>query len=175
MQEDGGFIYVNVCMSEVPLIATPRPHQVELPHPIYGPDFSTRAVLFVKDPEEDFKEKIEDLNVPSLAEVIGLKRLRDDFRQFKDKRSLATDYDIFFTDIWVYKMLPKLLGREFYEKKKYPFPVKLHKAENLEEVINELTKHTYFIMGNGPNYALRIGWTDMNTKEIAENVVEALP
>lgn len=30
-------------------------------------------------------------------------------------------------------------------------------------------------MGNGPNYALRIGRTDMKVKEIAENVVEALP
>lgn len=76
-------------------------------------------------------------------------------------------------------MLPKCLGRQFYEKKKYPYPVKLHKAEEspseLEALINDLTKHTYFIMGNGPNYALRIGRTDMNVKEIAANVIDALP
>lgn len=75
-------------------------------------------------------------------------------------------------------MLPKCLGRTFYEKKKYPYPIKLHKSEDpsdLETLINELTKHTYFIMSNGPNYALRIGRTDMKAKQIAENVVEALP
>lgn len=35
-EEEGGYIYINVCMSEVPLIATPRPHKIEIPHPIYG-------------------------------------------------------------------------------------------------------------------------------------------
>lgn len=72
-------------MSEVPMISTPRPQQIKIPHPLYGPDFTTRACLFVKDPEREFKDKIEDLNVPCLAEVIGYKRLMNDFNQFKDK------------------------------------------------------------------------------------------
>lgn len=91
---------------------------------------------------------------------------------------MCHDYDIFFSDIRVYKMLPKCLGRTFYEKKKYPYPIKLHKTEtpgDLEEVLNGLLKHTYFHLSNGPNYALRIARTDMDSKEVVENIVAALP
>jgi hypothetical protein len=36
---------------------------------------------------------------------------------------------MFLSDIRVYKMLPRGLGRLFYEKKKFPFPIKFHKPE----------------------------------------------
>ena len=73
----------------------------------------TRSCLFVKDPEREFKDMIEDLVVPTTAEVIGYKRLMNDFAD--RKKELCDDYDLFFADIRVYKMLPKCLGREFYK------------------------------------------------------------
>ena len=95
---------------------------------------------------------------------------------FVDKKwELCDDYDLFFSDLRVYKMLPKCLGREFYWTKKYPYPVKFKKDENLQDTINELFNNTYFIQGNGPNYALRIGRTDMKSKEVVENVIKSLP
>jgi Ribosomal protein L1p/L10e family len=39
---------------------------------------------------------------------------------------LLQDYDLFLADLRVYKMLPEALGKEFYAKKKYPCPLKLH-------------------------------------------------
>ena len=121
-------------MTEVPQFPTPRPFQVKIPHPIYGPKQDTRALLIVKDPERDFKDQVEDLSIPCVAEVMGYKRLMKDFGQFKDKRQLSNEYDLFFADIRVYKMLPKCLGRTFYEKKRFPYPVKLHNAEGSKEL-----------------------------------------
>jgi len=70
------------------------------------------------------------MEIPCIAKVIGLDKLRRNFKQFKDKRQLLKDYDAFLADLRVYKMLPELLGKEFYQRKKYPCPVKLHGLEN---------------------------------------------
>lgn len=102
----------------------------ELPHPIYGADYNTRACLFVRDPDSDIKNKLSDADVPCLAEVVGYDRLNREFRQFKDKRALLNDFDLFFADIRIYQMLPEKLGKHFYRKKLYPCPMKLHGLDN---------------------------------------------
>jgi len=42
------------------------------------------------------------------------------------------EYDAFISDLRVYKMLPAVLGREFYRTKKFPAPVKLHDLKKKE-------------------------------------------
>lgn len=56
-------------------------------------------------------------------------------------------------------MLPECLGKEFYSKKKYPYPIKLHGLDKkeLQKQLNRASKATYFMQGNGPNYSLKIG------------------
>ena len=68
----------------------------------------------MKDPESEFRAQIASLKIPCIAEVIGFDRLKRDFNQFKDKRQLLRDYDVFLADIRIYKMLPDMLGKEFY-------------------------------------------------------------
>ena len=41
LQEEQTFIYVNVLLSEVPTLATPRPQRIDLPNPIYSKDYDT--------------------------------------------------------------------------------------------------------------------------------------
>lgn len=60
-------------------------------------------------------------------------------------------------------MLPECLGREFYQKKKYPCPLKLHgfkTDKELQKQLNKASKATFFIEGNGPNYSIRVGRTN---------------
>lgn len=149
---------------------------VELKTPIYTAENQSRVCLFVKDPARDFKDQIEDMDIPCVAKVIGFDKLRREFKQFKDKRQLLKDYDIFAADLRVYKMLPAVAGREFYRSKMFPVPVKLHNLEKeaLEEQLNGITACSVFMMGNGPNYSLRIGRTSMEAKEVAKNVEVAL-
>jgi ribosome biogenesis protein UTP30 len=74
------------------------------------------------------------MDVPCIAKVIGYDKLKREFKQFKDKRALLKEYDSFLADLRVYKMLPDLLGREFYRSKKFPCPIKLHGFKNDEEL-----------------------------------------
>ena len=109
--------------------------------------------------------------------MIGFDRLKRDFHQFKDKRQLLRDYDLFLADIRVYKMLPEMLGKEFYMKKAYPCPVKVHgfeTSEELKEQLNKAAESAYFIQGNGPNYSMKIGRASQDAKDIAKNAEAAL-
>ena len=100
--------------------------------------------------------------------MIGLDKLRRNFKQFKDKRQLLKDYDAFLADLRVYKMLPELMGKEFYQRKKYPCPIKLHGMDGkaLESQLNSAAGNTFFQLGNGPNYSIKVGKTFQKEKEV---------
>ena len=109
--------------------------------------------------------------------MIGYDKLKRHYKQFTDRRKLVKDYDAFIADLRIYKMLPEVLGKEFYSKKKYPCPVKLHgyeKSSELEAVLNKCAESTFFSLGNGPNYSVKVGRTFQNSKDIAKNCLSAL-
>lgn len=133
--------------------------------------------MIVKDPARAFKDQIQDLKIPTIAKVIGYDKLKRNFKQYKDKRTLLKDYDAFLADIRIYKMLPELMGKEFYQKKKYPCPVKIHgfdSSKALQEQLNKAASATFFALGNGPNYSVRVGKTFQTPKDIAQNTMQAL-
>ena len=116
----------------------------------------------MKDPAREFKDQIQDLNIPCIAKVIGYDKLKRNFKQYKDKRALLKEYDGFLADLRVYKMLPELMGKEFYNRKKYPCPIKVHgfdEPSELEEQLNKATSASQFMLGNGPNYSVKAGMT----------------
>ena len=113
-------------MTQVPVRPSPKPMQIVLPNSFTNSEQNSRVCVFVKDPVDDFKEKIQDLDIPCIAKVIGYDKLKREYKQYKDKKALLKEYDMFLSDLRVYKMLPECLGKDFYEKKKYPYPLKLH-------------------------------------------------
>lgn len=176
LDDEDGFIVLNFTLSDLPKHVSPKPHLVEISTPIFSKDRNTRVCLFVKDPARDFKDKIQDLDIPCIAKVIGFDKLRREFKQFKDKRSLVTEYDLFASDLRVYKMLPAVTGREFYKTKKFPVPIKIHDMEGaqLETQLNSIAASTTFMQGNGPNYSVKVGRSQMEAKAIAKNLEQAL-
>ena len=85
---------------------------------------------------------------------------------------LLNDFDVFLADLRIYKMLTECLGKEFYSKKVYPYPLKLHGFESekeLEAQLNTASESAYFIPGNGPNYSVKIGRIKMSDKEVQKN------
>lgn len=176
LEDEDKFITVNILLSEVPKKYSPKPLQIPIPHPIYGQKYSTRACMFIKDPEREFLDKIQDLNVPCLAKCVPYKTLKKEYERYDDKKNLITEYDLFFSDIRVYRMLAKPLGKFFYLQKKFPYPANLHllKGDELEKAVNGLFDHTYFHIRNGPNYTLRVARCSMKSKHIAENVISAV-
>lgn len=79
-------------------------------------------------------------------------------------------------DIRIYKMLPEMLGRQFYAKKMFPCPVKVHGFESdkeLETHLNKLSQKATFMPGNGPNYSIKVGKISQKPADIQKNVMDS--
>lgn len=109
-----GFIFLQVDTSKIPEEHSIRPVQIKLPHPIYSPEFKSRFTIFVSNPEDTFIEKIENLNLPTISDAIGYEKMKKNFKQLKDKRSLLASNDLFFCDWKIYNLLRQPLGKLFY-------------------------------------------------------------
>ena len=154
---------------------------IPLPNAIYDSEkYSTRACLFMKDPvDRAVKDEIAEAAPEGFGKVMGYKKLMKNYNEFKRKRELLASYDLFFSDIRIFKMLPKCLGKPFIDAKKYPCPIKLHKAPagedeetwSLKAALGGVFKQTYFQMGNGPNYAVKVARVSMNLRECVANVL----
>lgn len=178
LASDDDIVQIIFTLTQLPAKPNPRPFQIELPHPFNNAENNTRVCVLVKDPAKEFKAQLESLDIPCIAQVIGYSKLKKEYHQFKDKKNLLKQFDLFLADLRIYKMLPECLGKKFYIKKKYPCPIKLHgfaTGKELENQLNKASQATYFMQGNGPNYALRVGRTSQEPKDIANNIEEALP
>lgn len=52
------------------------------------------------------------------VKVLSVAKLRRDYKEFEAKRQLSESYDLFLADNRVLPLLPKLLGKSFFRKKK---------------------------------------------------------
>ena len=50
--------------------------------------------------------------------MIPVAKLKTHYKTYGSKRQLSASYDVFLTDKRIYQMLPRLLGKKFFEKKK---------------------------------------------------------
>lgn len=93
-----------------------------------------------------------------VSEAIGYERAKKHFRDNKEKLKLMSANDAFFCDWKIYNLLRKPLGKLFYEKKRYPFPIDCEqipehlagKHASYEEYLNSLMSFSYTMLGNGP-------------------------
>lgn len=176
------FIYLEIVMSQVPEKYSIRPIQIPLPTPIYGPEHQSKFCIFSRDPQRAYKDKIQDLNIPSIAKVIGYSKLVKKYPQYSDRRKLIYEYDLFFCDYTLYNLLRKPTGKIFYERKKIPYPIDCNgvpahlqdKYKTYEEYLNSLGNFTYFIMGNGPVYTVKVARTTMSLKESVKNIIHGI-
>ena len=51
--------------------------------------------------------------------MIGISKLRKNYKSYESKRKLVATYDLFFAERAIIPMLPPLLGKAFYVRKKY--------------------------------------------------------
>jgi hypothetical protein len=66
-------------MTRVPNKTSNRPQLIALPNPFQTGKANSRVCLFVKDPARAFKDEIQDLDVPCLAKVIGIDKLKRNY------------------------------------------------------------------------------------------------
>ena len=141
-----------------------------IPHTLLDPADGVECCVIVKDPASDFKTLLAASPVPGFTKVIGVSKLRKDYAQFKDRRALLSEYDAFFADDRIVRMLPQLLGTEFYRKKKHPAPVRLDRG-GWAKALATARDSTYMNVGWGQTASIRVGRVGMSADAIVANVM----
>ena len=87
-------------------------------HPIVDPRVSS-VCLITKDPQREYKDLLESHGIRFINRVVGIEKLKGKFKPFEARRMLLKENDLFLADERVVPLLPGLLGKKFFEAKKY--------------------------------------------------------
>jgi ribosome biogenesis protein UTP30 len=155
-------------LSTVPEKRRMKPMLIKLPHPMY--DGKSEICFLAKDPQKQYKEILMRTNpVPGITKVIGLEKLKKNYKDVESKRALADAFDLFLCDSRIVEMMPKVLGTIFYKKKlKPPVPVRMHwqdPAPALQNAINGTTLR----VPSGPCVGVRFGKCGMEEDQLVAN------
>lgn len=129
----------------------------------------------VQDPVEDVVQKLEEKPVPGFVKVIGYTKLSKDFKQYSARRELLKSYDAFFVDDRILPMMPRVLGKTFFARKRQPVPVAMSGSRSLTNALQRARDSTPLYLGAGLCVAIKVGHTGMTAAQVAENVMAVLP
>jgi ribosome biogenesis protein UTP30 len=61
---------------------------------------------------------LHEQGVKFIARVVGLEKLKGKHKPYEARRALANDHQVFLCDESIMPMMPKLLGKIFFDAKK---------------------------------------------------------
>ncbi|MCD7457333.1 hypothetical protein HAX54_034883 [Datura stramonium] len=184
---DDNFIYLQLTLKKVPPKELTKPHKITLPHPLFHPlESFTNICLIIDDrPKkphnsktkldvETVQKRIKAEEIP-ITKVLKFSKLKAEYKSFEAKRDLYGSYEVFLADKRVIHLLPSLLGKQFYKKKrKVPVPVDLRGNSSWKEEIERAYSSTLLCLGNGTCSVLKIGRGGMESGQVIENVLAAI-
>lgn len=178
--EQDDFVYLILTLKKIPQVSRTNAFKIPLPHSLLGNDSDNppEICLIMDDrpksnlTKDAVMKKIKNDNLP-ITKVIKITKLKTDYRPFEAKRKLCDSYDMFLADKRVVPLLPKLLGKHFFKKKKIPVPVDL-KHQNWKEQIEKICGSALLYLRTGTCSVLKVGKVSMGAEDIAENVIAAI-
>ncbi|CAA2984272.1 ribosomal L1 domain-containing 1-like [Olea europaea subsp. europaea] len=179
-EDNDDFIYLSITLKKIPpknLIATP--HRIPLRYSLLPRDFYLLNLCLIVDGKkiksELARQKLKSLDMP-IKQVLKLSKLKSDYKSFDAKKKLFDSFDMFFAVKDVVPLLPEVLGKVFYKKKrKIPMPVHLSGDCNWKEEIERACTSSLLCLSGGTCSAVRVGrWGVTESKEIVENLFTAI-
>lgn len=169
-------IFINFNFAHLPVDFSIRP--VVIPVKIES-SIKRKVCLIIKDPAQiwlDLNINFEDH--PELdVMVIPFSQLKLEYAMYEQKRNLLKQFDAFVCDTTIYMHLKKVLGREFYDSKKYPINVKINSQVDPKKIKNDIidaSSNYLFYMSKGPNYSVKAGFAVEKETELVKKIQTAI-
>ncbi|BFZ03046.1 hypothetical protein BsWGS_06085 [Bradybaena similaris] len=173
------YVHIQLCLKKIP--KKNAAVKLKLPHAIRPSNLE--VCLLVKDLDRfdrdyepttnHFKDFLRKKGVSSINEVIPLKSLKMEYKPYEAKKNLANLYDVFLADARIMRLLPTLLGKHFYGKKKVPVQVNLEAKDLAKEIHTAIHSSRCPISSKGSSSQATVGNMDMSQPDIAENIIAA--
>ena len=132
--------------------------------------------MFVKDHagegQKAAKERLAQADSCGVTKVIGLSKLKANYKPFEAKRRLCASFDLFLADDRILPLLPPLLGKQFFKKKKQPIPVSLAgPRSDWAAEMRRATGSTSFVLGGGACSAVRCARSTQAAQQVVANIL----
>jgi len=138
-----------------------------------NPEDGVELCLIVKDDAlEEIKAGIIEEKVGGFTKVMGVSKLKKQYREFKDKRELVSKYDAFFCDDRVVTMMPQLCGKVFFSKKKEPMPVRLSRGALGGSLV--CVRDSTWLRVGAQTVSVRVGRSNFTPAQLTENILAIL-
>ncbi|XWS44670.1 hypothetical protein CRYUN_Cryun15aG0067700 [Craigia yunnanensis] len=177
--EQDELVYLIVSLKKIPQKPRVNSYKLPLPHPLIDPSTDPAELCMVIDDrpksgltKDVASNKIKSENIP-ISKVVKLSKLKTDYRPFEAKRKLCDSYDMFFADKRIIPLLPRLLGKQFFKKKKIPVPVDLE-HNNWKEQIHKACASAMLFLSSGTCSVVKVGKLSMGKIEIVDNMIAAI-
>ncbi|KAJ3046578.1 hypothetical protein HK097_000726 [Rhizophlyctis rosea] len=168
---DNEYVILVVATKKMPEKIRVKPVRIPLRHSLL--DEKAEVCLISKDPQRTYKDLLAAKGVTRVSKVIGVQKLKAKYKPYEAKRQLVASYDLFLADEKVLAVLPPILGKAFFSKKKHPAPVDMTKNNLLGEIDSAIAA-TYLHLNKGVCNAIKIGTTGFTADQITENVTTAI-
>ncbi|CAA0827260.1 Ribosomal protein L1p/L10e family [Striga hermonthica] len=180
--ESDDFVYLSVTLKKAPpKTHTLAPHRIPLRHSLLPVDYSALNLCLIVDGKTITSESAQKIlaarGIPFIRRVFKLSKLKSDYKSFESKQKLYNSFDVFMADKRIVSLLPKVMGKVFYKKKrKIPVPLELNAdGSNWKEEMEKAYNSSLLCLSSGTCSAVRVGkWGVNEGDEIVENVFEAV-
>ncbi|KAL9662827.1 hypothetical protein QQ045_027661 [Rhodiola kirilowii] len=174
---DEEYFYLNLTLKKIPPKSRLNAYKIALPNPVHSaPD--TELCLIIDDREKskltkvEAKKKVEAEDI-GVGKILKLSKLKTDYRAYEARRKLCDSYDMFLADKRIITLLPKLIGKQFYKKKKIPVPIDLTR-NNWKGQISKAVGSGLLYLRTGTCSVVKVARISMDVEEIVENVMAAV-
>lgn len=147
-----------------------KPVAIALPHPFVSLD-TAQICLITKDPQRTYKDKLAAAGLT--AKVIGVSKLKKKYHPYEAKRELCAAHELFLADAAVLPILPPLLGKTFFKKRRLPTAVNLAK-QDIRAELQRAACGTLFRHATGTSNSVQVGISSQPAEQLVENVVCAV-
>ncbi|XP_059471840.1 ribosomal L1 domain-containing protein 1-like [Neocloeon triangulifer] len=138
----------------------------DLEHKTKNPDNEAVAQLY--------ESRLRARGLKQRIQIITLRQIMTEYKTYESKRKLCNSFDLFLADGRIIGRLVPLLGKHFQTAKKNPFPVRTQPIATLVTSIHKAMSKTMMPLNSkGNSRTTRIGHTNMEPSQIAENAIEA--
>jgi len=163
-----------------------RPITIKVPFPHSIVNDTTEVILITPDIErglnvdhENTLHKYKDLllehgAVGLVNEIIPLRQLKVEYKEYEAKRSLANRVDVVLCDASVIRLVPMFLGKPFYSKNKHPLQVDLKVKDLSKEIKRALSQGQLHLTSHGNTSNIKVGRLGMTDEEVSANILSVV-
>ena len=154
---------IRMCLPHSPL--APRPDIC-----LFVKDLQKGLKVDHEDTIRHFTDLLSEKGIKGVTQIISLRELKVEYKQFEAKTQLSNKFDLFLADDRIIRLLPKFLGKPFYSRKKLPLQINLQAKDLSKEMARCLNTTQLPMKHTGSCSMVNVGTTNTGETELIENI-----